>query len=244
MRYDAKAQTEYAHLREISAGIITTITQPAIPQGIRIEQEETQIVNESEPLREHMEQEADSVSGEVIHRPVPAAVSLDILTEINTDFTGWIIIPGTAIEYPVVRGRDNVRYLNTTFSGERNPAGAIFMDYRCVDGFNAPVCLIYGHNMREGSMFSQLVSYMERPFMDAHPEIIILTADGEKREYRIIEARRTDAWDMVYTMDYNDAEAALAYHPAAENGRLLVLSTCLDGENRHVRLLVVAVALP
>jgi sortase B len=118
------------------------------------------------------------------------------------------------------------------FNGAPNPAGAIFMDYRCDDGFNAPVCLIYGHNMRDGSMFSPLTDYLKQNFLEAHPEIIIFTANGETLIYRIAEVRRTDAWDDVYSLDFNDI-------PDAD--RLLILSTCLDNADRSSRLLVFAV---
>ena len=164
----------------------------------------------------------------------------NVFAEINPDFVGWIVVPGTTIDYPVVRGSDNSRYLNTMFSGAPNPAGAIFMDYRCTKGFNAPVCMIYGHNMRDGSMFSPLTRYPKQAFIDDHPEIIILTADGKKLVYRIFEAQRTDAWDSVYTLDFNDAKAAAKLHTAANAERFLILSTCLSGADRNVRFLVFA----
>ena len=180
---------------------------------------------------------------------------LSALTEINPDFVGWIAIPGTKISYPVVRGADNTRYLRTTFSGASNPAGAIFMDQGCDKGFDAPVCLIYGHNMRDKSMFGSLAVFLDKGFLNKNPEIIVLAADGRRLVYRILEARRTDVWDSAYELGINDDETAAgdgsdpdaASNPdsdatpdAGGSGRLLILSTCMDGENRQARLLVFA----
>jgi sortase B len=218
LRDDAAAQTEYANLRELVAGIVTEITPPQ-PPAISVER------TEQEPISIEEEEQAGTAPA-----PDPMA-SISALAEINPDFIGWIVLPGTTIDYPVVRGPDNALYLRTTFGGGTNPAGAIFMDYRCAEGFDAPVGLIYGHNMRDGSMFSQLTEYLDREFMENHRKIIVLTADGERLVYHIFEARRTDAWDDVYTFDF----------PAAgDAGRLLILSTCLNGANRDERLLVFA----
>jgi sortase B len=162
------------------------------------------------------------------------------LSEINPDFVGWIVIPGTAVDYPIVRGRDNSRYLYTTFKGQRNPAGAIFMDYRCVGGFDAPVSLIHGHNTRDGTMFSSLHSFMNQEIMDSNPTIVVLTADGEKLIYQIFKARHADAWDSVYTVNYSDANEAAAFFGIDTDERLLILSTCAGGADRNVRLLVYA----
>ena len=161
-----------------------------------------------------------------------------LLAEINPDYVGWIVIPGTTVDYPVVRGQDNSRYLNTMFSGAPNPAGAIFMDYRCTDGFNAPVCLIYGHNMRNGSMFSPLNNYPDPKFMNDNPEIIILTASGEKLVYRIFNALRANAWDSVYALDFYDTSGEAI--KSADVERLLILSTCPGGEEQNARFLVFA----
>jgi len=211
---DAAAYAEYALLRNLSTEKISaasTQEQPAAPFEPTEEKSPPETTAELE--------EADLDEEESPH---------SLLSELNPHYVGWIVIPGTTIDYPVVRGPDNALYLNTTFSGNQNPAGAIFMDYRLTDDFNEQVCLVYGHNMRNDSMFSPLINYLNPGFMDENPEIIILTADGEKLVYRIYEARRTDAWDSAYSLDHDGEE------------QLLILSTCIDGSDRTARLLVYA----
>jgi sortase B len=215
LRDDDAAQEEYAQLREIIADIIA-------------EQDE-----HTEPINTDPDSNPDSAPA-----VPPAAVSLDTFAVMNPDFVGWITIPGTAIHYPIVLGADNSRYLTTTFSGAVNPAGAIFMDYRCTGDWSAPVYMIHGHNMRNGSMFSQLHRYLEPGFIDNYPEVIILTADGERLVYRIFKVQRTDAWDRVFTLDFNNAESAAEFLPTADAGQLLILATCLDGADDDARLVV------
>ena len=216
---DVAAQTEYAQLRQMGTAMfieyIPGLTEP--------------------------ESESNSAGYEEYISPQEQIEALLLsLTEINPHFIGWISIPGTSVDYPVVLGPDNFLYLHTTFNGIRNPAGAIFMDYRGTAGFNAPVSLIHGHNMRDGSMFSSLTDYLDQEFMNRYPEIIIVTADGERLVYNIFAVRRTDAWDDVYTFDFNDYEAAEKLFGATDTNRILILSTCMGGSDRNARLLVLA----
>jgi len=250
MRDYAAAQDEYAYLRGLSA-VIAAIPRaapvPAVSEDIQSPPGETPPAQTTEQVYFEPLPYEDSTSEYLPSPPPPPpdpaqiAASLSVFSEINPDFMGWIIISGTSVDYPVVRGPDNTQYLNTTFSGASNPSGAIFMDYRCTGGFDAPVSLIHGHNMRDGSMFSPLTGFLNRDFMLRHSEIIIVTADGEILVYRVFEARRTDAWDRVYTLDFNDAYAAAAFFGDEDSERFLILSTCLSGADRDARLLVLAV---
>jgi len=149
------------------------------------------------------------------------------LSGINADYIGWIRIPGTAVDYPIVRGRDNEQYTNTTFAGERKRAGAIFMDWRCKEGFGGPFVILYGHNMKSGSMFGSLKNYRRAEYQAAHPEITITTASGETLIYRIREVRVTDVKDGIFALE------------TEYSGRVLVLCTCVRGAGEDVRLVVV-----
>ena len=82
-------------------------------------------------------------------------IDFDALLAINPDVVGWIEIVGSDISYPVVQTQDNSHYLNHTFEGHRNRSGAIFLDRRDNSDFLS-LARVYGHNMRDGSMFGTL----------------------------------------------------------------------------------------
>lgn len=163
------------------------------------------------------------------------------LVEINPDFVGWISIEGV-IDYPVVQGRNNSRYLNTTFTGQRNASGTIFVDSRQPEGFSGDVCIIYGHNMRDGSMFAPLKQYLSAAFMEANPNITVVTSDGELLDYLIFAARQTDIRDAAYALNFKSAAAGTgAFSKAPDGARsFLLLSTCTNSPDKEDRLLVYA----
>lgn len=168
-------------------------------------------------------------------------LSLDELAAINRDFIGWINASST-IDYPVVRGADNEKYINTTFFGSTNSAGTIFMDYRHLNGFDEQVSILYGHNTRDGSMFAALVNYLNPTYLRNNPTITITTRDGRKLTYRVFDARLTDAWDTAYTIGIADAGRAseMFSNVPANASRFLLLSTCTRSNNNDERILVFA----
>jgi len=216
---DSDARTEYESLREAF---------PAVSG-------QTSPNNDLIPAVE--EEEYENISDEINLRDL----SLDELAALNRDFVGWITI-GSRIDYPVVRGSDNVKYMNTTFLGHRNTAGAIFMDYRHTKGFDETVCTIYGHHTRDGSMFSALVQYLNPAQIRSSPTVNITARDGRTFTYRIFDARLTDAWDEAYTIGISDsARAATAFTGAPQNAsHFLLLSTCTRSRNDDERILVLA----
>jgi len=168
-------------------------------------------------------------------------LSLDELASINGDFVGWINAVNR-IDYPVVRGRDNTKYINTTFYGGNNSAGTIFMDYRHINGFDEHVTILYGHHTRDGSMFSALLNFLDPNYRRNNPNINITTRDGRILTYRVFAAKQTDAWDVAYTVGISDnARASEVFPNAPENaGRYLLLSTCTRSRDENERILVFA----
>jgi len=167
--------------------------------------------------------------------------------EQNPDFVGWILIEDTLINYPVVQGPDNAVYLHTTFLGQRNPAGSIFMDYRAVYAFDTPLAIIYGHNMRDGSMFAPLHQFIDPEFSGDYPVITIINADGEILPYQIFQVRWAGAQDAVYGLKPTDDLAVGVFFADAPDGasRFLALSTCAPPPNHLIRrLLVFAAHMP
>lgn len=104
----------------------------------------------------------------------------------NPDFYGWLAIEGTAIDYPVMHTPDDpAYYLHRSFTGERSFSGVPFLDAACTP--QGRHTLIYGHNMKNGSMFAALPSYADEAFYRAHPRIRFDTLSGPG-EYEIVAA--------------------------------------------------------
>ena len=87
---------------------------------------------------------------------MPPQVDFNGLKAINPEVIGWIQIEGTSISYPIMKGKDNDYYLKHTFEGNYNAAGSIFIDYTNNSNFEDCNTIIYGHNMKNGSMFGLL----------------------------------------------------------------------------------------
>ncbi len=105
----------------------------------------------------------------------------------NSDVVGWISVPNTRIEYPVLRTTDNDYYLHYNALREQSKSGAIFMDYRNSDFEGSRHVIIYGHNMRNATMFHDLNSYKQKDFFENNPTIT-LWMDGQKYEYQVFAA--------------------------------------------------------
>ena len=82
----------------------------------------------------------------------------------NPDTVGWIILPDSKINYPIVKSKDNTEYLTTTFEGKTANSGAIFLDMYCPSDFNCDNAIVYGHNMKNGSMFRALNNMTDKRY--------------------------------------------------------------------------------
>mgnify|MGYP001055140972 CR=1 FL=1 len=175
----------------------------------------------SEPLP------AETVEPSETTEPEEPLRDLSPLFEQNSECIGWLCIPNTAVNYPVMHTPKNPqKYLRMNFYGEYSQSGVPFLDYRCsLDSGNL---LIYGHNMKNGTMFGELKSYTDPAFCADHPIIELQTADG-LFHYTVSEVKITDTSDKWY----EDISGELF-----EENRCLVLSTCYGGGNR--RLLIIA----
>lgn len=123
--------------------------------------------------------------------------SSEDLSSINDDYVFWINVEGTNIDYPVVQGKDNDFYLNRGFNKEYLKSGSIFLDYRnnFNDDFNS---VIYGHHMRNKTMFGELMKFKEEEFFKNNKEITITSKDGTY-DYEIFAVGVFDA-----DFSYND----------------------------------------
>ena len=136
------------------------------------------------------------------------------LREKNPDILAWIIVPGTVINYPIVQTTDNKVYLNTSFEGTKNACGTIFMNTYNRSDFSDLNTIIYGHNMRNGSMFATINQYKSEEFYKQHDEVWILTPYWE-RKYHIISAHEATDGTETYAIEF-DKNGGYAAHIASQ----------------------------
>jgi sortase B len=102
-------------------------------------------------------------------------INWDALREINPDIVGWVMIPGTRINYPIVQTTDNSYYLTHLFDRTPSDVGAIFLDYENDPNITGWNNMMYGHNLIDGSMFASLKEYQQKDYFDSHKKILLAT---------------------------------------------------------------------
>lgn len=164
------------------------------------------------------------------------------LADINGDITGWIWLPGSSVNYPVVQASDNDFYLHHGFSKEKNLFGCPFMDRDTAwDDF---VRVIYGHSISSDSdaMFSPLMQFRDENFLDENPVFCYTEVFEEPESFQVMAVMDYHVND-VYAWDFRERnfpddktyrtwmeqlkERALFFRePEEEPRKLLILSTC------------------
>lgn len=181
------------------------------------------------------EQPQDALQEPSVQYPT---VDFDALQKMNPDVLGWIYIEGTNINYPIVQSTDNDYYLNRLVDGTYNGAGSIFMDYRNAPDFSDSHTVIYGHNMKNKTMFAHITEYKKAEFYEEHPVGKIMTPWGNF-EFQIVGGYVADpadpAWELYFeseeefqdwlrdTMKRSDVGGE--YVPVGGE-RIITLSTC------------------
>ena len=135
------------------------------------------------------------------------ALDWEALLEKNKDVKAWLYSKDTVINYPVVQGDDNDYYLYRMVNGEWNGKGSLFIDYRCENPFKDFNTIIYGHRMKDGSMFRSLVEYRDDPeYYAEHKTMDLLTPDS-KYKLEIFAAITIPADSDMYRISFdNDAD--------------------------------------
>lgn len=111
-------------------------------------------------------------------------VDFDKLRAVNPDIIGWIYFENMEISYPIVQGKDNEYYLNHTFYGEENKCGCIFMEAENAADFGDDNSFLYGHNMKDKSMFARLNEFQKKETYEKNPAFYIYTPK-EVLQYKI-----------------------------------------------------------
>lgn len=179
-------------------------------------------------------------------------VDFEGLMQISTDVVGWIYIEGTNINYPVVQGKDNRYYISALIDGTPNGAGSIFMDYRNASDFSDYNTVLYGHNMKNKTMFHDICNYRTQEYYEAHPIGLIMTP--EKNYYfEIISGYVASLTDSAWQIEFADETDAhqwlqgsmerslfISYADPTSGDKAITLSTC-SYEYANARFVLVGI---
>lgn len=201
-------------------------------------------ISEEEPISYEMQLDMQKVSD---HHSV------------NPEVAGWIYIPDTPIDYPIVQTGDNDKYLHRNWRGEDSFAGSIFADYKCVLE-NSENSLLYGHNMANGSMFASLRRFRDTEWAAEHMYFEVATLT-KRYLYRVVSVNVLYGmngadfryWDCTNLgkKDYeafaqNVRDTSEVWYGWSEDPekippygtRLITLQTCVSGSDDGMRFIV------
>ena len=174
---------------------------------------------------------SDTIPDEVRQSLIESAQSLN---DAYPDAIGWLYIPNTNISYPRTHGRANEYYLSHAYDGSSLKAGTIFLDCRCENRFMNPVNILYGHSMKNGTMFAGVLKFADSSYFDSHRYGWLSTPETV---YRIdfFSCAKTDSNDELYNGNTPITEwiphiceksAVLRDIEYTDNDRFISLSTC------------------
>ena len=196
-------------IRIILCCIFLAIAIYAAYNIIKIQSEYKKSVDAYKKLDNYtMEQTTSETSGESEEEPVKEKPYPEVdfagLKSVNSDVIGWIYVPDTEINYPIVHTSDNDYYLDHLVDRTQNPAGAIFLDTRNPSDFSDLHSIIYGHHMKNGSMFAALKGYKKQDFFDGHKTGYLITQDAA---YSIdfFAGHVANVEENVWQLDFDDA---------------------------------------
>lgn len=179
----------------------------------------------------------------------PIAVNWKELKKMNPDIVGWIYGEDTKINYPVVQGKDNTFYLTHMADRSKNSSGSIFMDCRNTEWSEFSNEILYGHHMKNGSMFAELQKYKSQEYYEAHSCFYYLTETGNYR-LEILRAGILTGDSELYHLAFESQEEREAYvkrwdgkskivpvFSEKNDTPLMTLSTC-SYETKNARFVV------
>lgn len=180
-------------------------------------------------------------------RPDPEEIAsrLRQISDIYADVVGWIDFDTLPISYPLMQGETNQDYLRTTYSGTKATAGSVFVESMNSADLEDRHTIIYGHNMKDGSMFGRLKKYVSPDFMEKNRYFTIYTPGGDAYLYEAVSCMVVPLDSYVYNLSFEDEEAYGNFlHMIGYDGddipQSVTLSTCA-GIDKAYRLVVNAV---
>ena len=208
---------------------------------------------EGEDFIYETETEEDAKTGETIVQKkklyyMKNPVDFMALQGINDDIVGWLKVGALDISYPVTQASDNDYYLHLTFELVQNAAGCIFVDYQNRPDFQDDNTIIYGHNMKDGSMFGTLKNFVQDGVYESDPYFWIYTPERIYK-YEIFNCSTVGAVSNTYTLEFGSRKEFQNYLDKAlmqsqvdsskvkvnSSDKIVTLSTCTgDEETRFV----------
>ena len=176
----------------------------------------------------------------------PIEVDFDKLKSVNEDVVGWIYVDALPdISYPIVKGKDNQTYLHQTYEKNYNFAGTIFVDYENSGDFSDCNTLVYGHNMKNGSMFGHLKKFREDDKLYKQDKYFWILTPERNYRYEIISAYTTGVNSDTYTLFKGPGEEFEKYLETIKGyseiqtddtdltikDKIVTLSTCTGNES-------------
>lgn len=203
-----------------------------------------QIQKQSEELIANVVEKVPPKVDEDPNSPLNRKINFDELFKINKDVIGWIYIPDTNIDEPILKGKDNDTYLRHNIENKYMIAGAIFIDENNEKDFQDKNTIIYGHNMKNGSRFNNVKKFVNKDFFDEHPFVYIYLPDGSIHIYSIYVSRVLNAYSDLYVKDINYNQYVQTIQKGAKQKReapdqerpLILMSTCVKSkdDNRYI----------
>ncbi|CAB1240618.1 NPQTN specific sortase B [Ruminococcaceae bacterium BL-4] len=184
------------------------------------------------------------------YKPTPSNPSLSELQAINPDVCAWLTLDNTHVDYPVLHGTDNSRYLNTDFYGKYSLGGSIFLDYRNSADFTDSYSLLYGHHMDGGAMFGDIVNFENETYFTQH-QTGTLILNGKTFKLEIYAVLHEDAYQSPMFQNVGNAgkyaqrleyikQHAVQYREIGTtvNDQILAMSTCASATTNGRSILI------
>ena len=181
---------------------------------------------------------------------VLSQLDLDALRKTNDNVLGWIYIPDSSVNYPLMTYSDNEYGLHHAWDGSENSAGSIFLECKNSRDFSDFNTLIYGHNNRNGTMFSELVNYSDEEYLNSHRSVYIVTDDWVRR-YVVFSVYEADVVSDTYRLYFEDdgrKQTSLDLYTSSTDiktgiiptvdDHILTLSTCMNYVTNGTRWVV------
>ncbi|SER54539.1 sortase B [Isobaculum melis] len=191
----------------------------------------------------------DAANYQVYKPSEESELSFKDLKDQNSDVLGWISVYGTKIDYPLLQGEDNQKYISMNAQGDYSLAGSIFLDYRNAPDFTDFNTIIFGHHMEKSAMFGDLERFFEQDFFEQHKYGNLYYQDKD-HGIEFFAFMEVDAFDSsIYTTPVSQAQAKQKYLDSIKNQSkyyraidvsiedyLVLLSTCTENttNGRHI----------